>query len=90
MGKNLDDFKQEIFSDKHLWPTLFENMFIQFGKGRKEDDYDPVCFNINNNMAIVKLDHEEILCNKKIKIVKTLASSFAELANNTISKSGAP
>jgi hypothetical protein len=54
-------------------------------------DYDPVCFDIkkrtkSNDYRIVKIDHEEILCNNRIKVVSELAPSFEQLMIETISR----
>jgi len=52
-------------------------------------DYDPVCFEIKSrtqegDYRIVKIDHEEILCNDRLKIVAELAPSFESLMRQTI------
>jgi len=57
-------------------------------------DYDPVCFDIksrkkNGECRIVKIDHEEILCNNRVKLVAELAPSFRELVIRTIDQ-GSP
>lgn len=61
---------------------------MQFAKGR-DHDYDPVCFDISvrtkqGDYRIVKIDHEEILCNDRVKVVEELAPSFEQLVRNTI------
>ena len=62
--------------------------FIQFGKG-PDLDYDAVCFDIKTrkqggDCRIVKIDHEEILCNNRVKVVAELAPSFYQLVLQTI------
>ncbi len=52
-------------------------------------DYDPVCFDMNSRkknreMRVVKIDHEEILCNYRVKVVAELAPSFEALVLQTI------
>ncbi len=52
-------------------------------------DYDPVCFDINSRKKngecrIVKIHHEEILCNNRVKLVAELAPSFRDLVLGTI------
>jgi len=52
-------------------------------------DYDPVCFDVNSwkkdrEMRVVKIDHEEILCNNRVKVVAELAPSFEALVLQTI------
>ena len=62
--------------------------YIQFGKG-PDLDYDPVSFDLksrnkNGDYRIVKIDHEEILCNNRITLVAELAPSFEHLVRQTI------
>ena len=57
--------------------------FIQFGQG-PDVDYDPVCFDIKpqtprKDYRIVKLDHKEILCHHRAKVVAEIAPSFEQL-----------
>jgi hypothetical protein len=45
---------------------------------------DPVCFDIKSgtnskDYRIVKIDHGEILCNYRVKVVKEIAPSFSHL-----------
>jgi len=52
-------------------------------------DYDPVCFDMNSRkknheMRVVKIDHEEILCNYRVKVVAELAPNFEALVLETI------
>jgi hypothetical protein len=54
-------------------------------------DYDPVCFDIRErtkgkDYPIVKIDHEEILCNNRVKVVAELAPSFEKLMLQTIDR----
>ena len=63
---------------------------IQFGNG-PVGDHDPVCFDTSKrykdgDYRIVKLDHEEILCNYRLREVAELAPSFKELVIKTIEK----
>jgi hypothetical protein len=87
-GPDLKEFLGEMTRDKGLWDALIPAGFLQFGRG-PDIDYDPVCFDIssrkkNRDMRIVKIDHEEILCNYKVKVVAQLAPSFFELLQDTI------
>jgi hypothetical protein len=86
-GEGLSGLLQHIMKDKGLWETLIPNGYIQFGKG-PDVDYDPVCFDIssrnNRDYRIVKIDHEEILCNYRIKVVSEIAPSFRALVLQTI------
>lgn len=76
--------------DRYLWPFLLRSGYIQFAKG-PDMDYDPVCFDISSrtkakDYRIVKIDHEEVLCNDRLKIVRELAPSFEQLVLQTIEK----
>ncbi len=88
-GNGLSGLLQRIMSDKGLWETLIPNGYIPFAKGT-DIDYDPVCFDIksrkNRDYRIVKIDHEEILCNYRIKVVSELALSFRALVLQTIER----
>jgi hypothetical protein len=77
-----------MMPDKALWKNLIPGGYIQFGKG-PDLDFDPVCFDIrsrtkNKEYRIVKIDHEEILCNNRVKVVAEIAPSFKELVLKTI------
>lgn len=70
-GPKLDGLLGEISKDKGLWQALVPAGYIQFGRG-PDMDYDPVCFEIKSrtkkkDYRIVKIDHEEILCNFRIR-----------------------
>ncbi|MGA9041913.1 MAG: hypothetical protein WB421_15380 [Terriglobales bacterium] len=87
-GPTLDGLLQEISKDPAFWSSLLPAGYIQFGKG-PDVDYDPVCFDIktrkkDGECRIVKIDHEEILCNSRIKLVAEVAPSFRQLVMRTI------
>ncbi len=87
-GSDLQGFLKATTKDEGLWKSLTPAGFMQFGRG-PDIDYDPVCFDIssrkkNRDMRIVKIDHEEILCNNRVKVVAELAPSFFELLQDTI------
>ncbi len=73
-----DELKDEIFKDKIISQALLKEGFLQFG--RSAYSYDPICFNLRSTKEapIIWLDHEKILCNSQIKIVKIIANSFEE------------
>jgi hypothetical protein len=71
-----------------LWESLIPAGYVQFGRG-PDIDYDPVFFDIkrrkkNGDCPVIKIDHEEILCNYRIKIVGEIAPTFEELVRSTI------
>lgn len=87
-GSNLKGLLEAMSGDRAVWSALLPAGFIQFGKG-PDMDYDPVCFDIsstnkNRECRVVKIDHEEILCNNRVKIVSELAPSFESLVLKTI------
>jgi hypothetical protein len=89
-GPDLSCLLQEITKDKGLWEALAPAGYIQFGRG-PDMDYDPVCFDLKSrtkrkDCRIVKIDHEEILCNYRVKVVAELAPSFEQLVRQTIER----
>jgi hypothetical protein len=89
-GPDLRGLLSEMGSDPHLWEALIPAGFIQFSKGPGLD-YDPVCFDTRSRSSsgdyrIVKIDHEGILCNYRVKIVDELAPSFEQLVIDTIKR----
>jgi hypothetical protein len=62
-------------------PHLLRAGFLQIGQWFI-GHYDPMCFDCNSRTVeprIVQLDHEEILCNTRIVLVKEIAPSFPDL-----------
>lgn len=87
-SEDLSGLLAQISKDPGLWSALRPASYIQFGKG-PDLDYDPVCFDLNarnknGDCQIVKIDHEEILCNNRLKVVSELAPSFEDLMQRTI------
>jgi hypothetical protein len=87
-GPGLEGFFGLISKDRGLWDLLIPSGYLRFAKG-PDIDYDPVCFDLNSRrknheMRVVKIDHEEILCNYRVKVVAELASSFEDLVLQTI------
>ena len=73
-----------------LSPFLLQRGYIQFGQAA-DGRYDPVCFDISSrtkkrDYRVVQIDHEEILCNDRLKLVAELAPSFEQLALNVIAE----
>jgi hypothetical protein len=89
-GVDLSGLLAEVEKDKGLTESLIPAGYIKFGKG-PDMDYDPVCFDIKSrtkrkDYRIVKIDHEEILCNYRVKVVAELAPSFEQLVRQTIER----
>ena len=88
MGSDFQGLIEEMSRDSAIWNALRPAGYKQFGKG-PDLNYDPVCFDIKSRKKkrecrIVQIDHEEILCNYKVKVVAELAPSFFELLQDTI------
>ena len=88
LGPDLKGFLGQMTRDKGLWDALIPAGFMQFGRG-PDIDYDPICFDIssrkqNRDMRIVKIDHEDILCNCRVRVVAELAPTFFALVQDTI------
>jgi hypothetical protein len=70
-----------------LSELLLPAEYIQFGRPNT-GDFDAVCFEIgpnqNREYRIVQADHEEILCNSRIKIRAELWPSFRKLVEHWI------
>jgi hypothetical protein len=87
-GSGLNGFLQHMCDAPDCWKLLIPKGFLPFGKG-PDLDYDPVCFDMKSrkqggDCRIVKIDHEQILCNYRIKVVAELAPSFYQLVLETI------
>jgi hypothetical protein len=89
-GPDLSRFLKQILNHKELYEVLTPSGYLQFGKGA-DVNYDPVCFDLKHRLKdgdcrIVRLDHEEILCNYRVREVEELAPSFRKLVIRTISQ----
>lgn len=85
----LDGLAHEMFRDPVLSSVLLQHGFVQFAKA-DYCNYDPVCFNTarraaNGDMEVVCLDHEQILCYDRIRLVSVLAPSFRALLKQVVS-----
>jgi hypothetical protein len=90
-GLDLSGLYEQISKDPFLYDSLLRSGYIPFGKG-PDVDYDPVCFDIRSRKkrsrecGIVKVDHEEILCHGRVRVVAELAPSFEQLLLQTIER----
>jgi hypothetical protein len=88
-GEGLRNLLRCINGDGHMTSELLKSGYIQSGRATG-GHYDPVCFDIksrkNRDYRIVRIDHEEILCNYRIKVVSELATSFRALVLQTIER----
>lgn len=89
LGPDLSRLQDSLYmGPNHLCKALVPAGYVQFAKG-PDVDFDPVCFDYSSRgqggeCKIVKIDHEEILCNNRVKVVAELAHSFRELVEQTI------
>jgi hypothetical protein len=87
-GPSVAALGEEIARDQAMQEVLVLNQCLQFGRG-PDYDYDAVCFDWSRRLPdgdcpVVKIDHEEILCNRRFKIVAELAPSFRALMERVI------
>ena len=79
----LDELLTSLLYDPYLTETLLPNGFISFGRA-PGGGYDPICFNTRARAGrydcqIVRMDHEDILCNSRLRIREIVAPSFRAL-----------
>ncbi len=87
------ELREELWKDKFLSETLLRHGFIQFGRPATRS-YDPICFEAGEKTGsqeweIVRLDHEEILCNSRIRITERVARSFFHFVSSQLELVGA-
>ncbi len=88
-----DDLNVAIFRDPTMAQVILRNGYIQFAR-TDTGSYDPICFDAekstaNREFAIVRLDHEQILCNDRIEVVEKVADSFFRFASDIVRRAGA-
>lgn len=87
-GEDLSEFLSNMQKDKTMFEICLQNGFVMFGLG-PDLRHDAVCFDVRKSAhgrkyPVVKLDHEQILCNSRIKIMENLARNFDELVRQAI------
>jgi hypothetical protein len=90
LGPDLSGLSEAIFRDPELVEILLPNGLLQFGKPGG-GDYDPICFDTrargkNGEAPVVRVDHEEILCNHRLKVTDRIAPTFRAFAEAIIAK----
>lgn len=83
------ELSKRVFADKHMSPFLLQKGYLQFGQAAG-GHYDPICFaprglKDKRESRIVRLDHEEILINNRIKIRDEVATSVEDFMERAIS-----
>ena len=84
------DLSVKLFADKGMSPVLLEKGLVQFGNPYWYN-YDPACFDTTRRSKggecpIVQVDHEEILCNDRVRITAELFPSFREYAEEVVAR----
>ena len=80
------ELEKKLFKDPHMSPALLRAGLLQIGNPSFYN-YDPVCFDFKApqlEKRIVQVDHEEILCNDRIQVVKEIAPSFPDLLRSLL------
>jgi hypothetical protein len=83
VGPDLTGWLNEVRRDPVFCAELIPRGWVPFGKG-PDLNYDPVCFDLrrrdkDGDCRVVRLDHEELLCNSRLVEAEELAPSFAAL-----------
>lgn len=84
LGNSMDreDISCRIFLDKAIQDALFAQKLFQIGNPI-DASYDPICIQCSSKKtqdgAIIRVDHESVLCHHKVKIVQILSPSFSQL-----------
>ena len=78
--------------DEAIWAITRGAGFVSFGRPEPAN-YDPICFapsTSDRESPIVQLDHEVILIDRRIKIVREIAPSFVVMAERLTSDGSSP
>ena len=87
-GPDLNGLLLKISHDATLWTQLTQGGYVPFAWG-PAGSYDRVCFDLRSrkksgDCKIVLINHEEILCNNRIRIISEVASGIENLVLQTI------
>jgi hypothetical protein len=87
-GPDLIGLLHEMSGSPDMWRCLLEKGYVQFGRG-PDMNFDAVCFDLssrkkNRDCRVVQIDHEQILCNNRVKVLSEIAPSFEQLVMKTI------
>jgi hypothetical protein len=75
------ELQDRLFLDRVMSPFLLQAGYIQIGNPMFHD-YDPLCLEAQPEGyegQVVQLDHEAILCNGEVSVVRRVAPSFDHL-----------
>jgi len=92
-GPGLSGLVTQLFRDTGLTDVLHPRGFIPFARGAG-GNYDPVCFATQRGATgpdalVVQLDHEDILCSGRVRVVSQLAPSFRALVHASLASASA-
>jgi hypothetical protein len=88
--QEVSELRTAVLRDRPLLAVLWKNGYLPFA--RPEDgSYDPVCFDRRKKAdstepAIVRIDHEEILCRDRLRIKQIVSPSFGSLLEEMTSR----
>lgn len=87
-GPTLDALRDNLTADPVLTDVLSPLGFMPFGK-RSGANYDPVCFDTRRRLEggdcpVVQIEHEAVLCNRRVGEWWEIASSFRGLVEAVI------
>jgi len=80
------ELERRLFLDPIMSPLLLHADYIQIGNPIF-GHYDPVCIHSGSHAEdgpVVALDHEDILMEKRLTVVRQIAPSFADLVNSLV------
>jgi hypothetical protein len=90
-GTGLQGFRDNVLRDPCIWKVVSGQGWIPIGLAPALC-YDPVCLAIQRGAGrdcpVVQLDHEEILCNLRVRPVAELARSFRGLIAGVVDERG--
>lgn len=74
------EFRSAVFGDRSMSPFLLKNGYVQFARPAG-GSYDPICFDFTisprkSEPPVVHIDHEEILCDERIRVIESLSPAF--------------
>jgi hypothetical protein len=81
-----EELRGVIFKDAGLTDFLLPRKLFPFARPRTWD-YDPICFDFREDpkakdAPVIRVDHEAILCNDRLRISDHVAPSFRELLSS--------
>ncbi|HEY3414856.1 MAG TPA: SMI1/KNR4 family protein [Armatimonadota bacterium] len=88
-GTPFYEFRNRVFSDQAFVDILLPAGYIPLGNPFA-GNYDQICFDTQRRKGaagecpIVWIDHEEVLCNERIRVLEQVSSSFEAFAEGIV------